>query len=232
MKRTLLIFWLLLPIVVMIWHFGPGRYHLLADRAGVHIRAAEQAAAEKDWLVMAASYADAQKELSPVAVNQRYRLALAEAQARIHGGEMAAGQNQLKELLIELKDDAGVDQELKTNIRSAFATASYYSAWRMRVEGAAQEEWMLEADQARAQFRWLAEDAVHRATNDTNVHGTAAHRQSRIFAKNLEAAIKLQQIELADLSVRPWPINCPSYLHDQIPDPQTPVVAPKDPDAG
>jgi hypothetical protein len=100
------------------------------------------------------------------------------------------------------------------------------------VEGAPQAEWMSAAEQARELFRWLTQDAAHRADNDTNIGGTAAHRQSRVFAKNLEATIKLQKIELAALAERPWPINSPEYFRKPDSQPPAPDTAQEAPAAG
>ena len=40
MKRTLLAAWLLCPVALVTWHFGPGENHLARDRAGDYLRSA------------------------------------------------------------------------------------------------------------------------------------------------------------------------------------------------
>ena len=49
MKRWFLLFWLLIPLPVVVWHYGPGQQFLARDQAHALIRRAEKAEAKKDW---------------------------------------------------------------------------------------------------------------------------------------------------------------------------------------
>ena len=49
MKRWLLLLWLLVPLPVIVWHFGPGQKWLARDRAWVLIRQARQAEVQQNW---------------------------------------------------------------------------------------------------------------------------------------------------------------------------------------
>ena len=41
MSKALKIFWLLVPVVVVAWHYGPGQAQLARDEAGWNLRQAE-----------------------------------------------------------------------------------------------------------------------------------------------------------------------------------------------
>ena len=47
MKRWFLLLWLLLPLPLIVWHYGPGQKWLARDRAHVLIQRGQQAESEK-----------------------------------------------------------------------------------------------------------------------------------------------------------------------------------------
>ncbi len=77
------------------------------------------------------------------------------------------------------------------------ARSSYYAAWIMRLEGAAADEWKPEAERARQQFRLLAERAEDGKSQD-----------AALFKRNLEATIRLEQMDLNTLLAKPLPKKC------------------------
>jgi len=196
MRRTFLVVWLLAPVAILGLHYGPGQRQLARDRASDPLRAAEAAAAAEQWEQAASLYRQALDTLPEADQRERNRLELAQAQARIYAGEMIEGQEQLTKLLQRLEDDFQGDAALKTSVTHELATASYYTAWLMRLEGATAEEWMPEAERARQQFRLLAEKTE------------ADDGQADAFRKNLEATIRLEQMDLDALKARPLPKKC------------------------
>ncbi len=198
MKRTLILVWLLAPVAIIAWHYGPGQDLLERDRAGSLTRSAEAAAAQSRWEPAAARFAEAGRALPEDDRAARRRLRLAEACSRIQAGEMIEGQEQLEALLGELEKQPDDDPPLLTSVRHELATASYYAAWLMRLEGATAEEWKPEAERARQQFRLLAELPRH-----------AEDGRAERFKKNLEATIRLEQMDLSTLKAKPLPKDCP-----------------------
>ena len=81
--------------------------------------------------------------------------------------------------------------------------SGYYAAWMMRLEGATTEEWMTEAENARQQFRLLAEECTDRSSQNY----TAA-------SENVEAVIRIEQMDLSTLMARPLPKNCCSNCNN------------------
>ena len=126
---------------------------------------------------------------------------------RINAGEMIEGQEQLGKLLakFEAGDEASpagaASAEQKATLveqaTDELARSSYYAAWIMRLEGAAPDEWKPEAERARQQYRLLAERAAD---------GNAA--DAGLFQRNLEATIRLEQMDLSTLLARPLPKKC------------------------
>jgi hypothetical protein len=87
------------------------------------------------------------------------------------------------------------------------ARSSYYAAWIMRLEGAAPDEWKPEAERARQQYRLLAERAESRLSlRESSAGGDAA--DAGLFKRNLEATIRLEQMDLSTLLARPLPKKC------------------------
>jgi hypothetical protein len=203
--RTLLFFtWLAIPVAALAWHFGPGQKYLAGDTAARHLARAEQAAAEQDWTTAAAAYTEALATLPAEERPQQRRLRLAGAAARIQAGDLPEGQSELEGLLAELEAppaDAQAsppDPELLAAVRHELASSSYHAAWLLRLEGAGPEEWLPECEQARQQFRLLAEARE------------AAGGDAEAMKRNLESAIRLERMDLATLLAAPKPKDCPN----------------------
>jgi hypothetical protein len=184
-------------VAILGLHYGPGQRQLARDLSGDRLRAAEAAADDEKWNRAAELYEQAINALPDEDRNQRNRLELAQARARINAGQMIEGQEQLEKLLDRLSSEPQADVELKTSVAHELATTGYYIAWLMRLEGATAEEWKPEAERARQQFRLLAEEAT-----------SAGDGQAEAFRKNLEAAIRLEQMDLDTLKAKPLPKKC------------------------
>jgi hypothetical protein len=163
----------------------------IAARAGIGIGG--------DWESAAAGYGAALQALPVGDSLARETLQLAEARAAVRAGQLIEGQDSLEKLLAELDADGRAGDEIGTAVRHELATAGYYTAWLMRLEGAVADEWKPEAESARQQFRLLAEQAQ-----------AAARPAARAARENLEATIRLEQMDLSELMACPLPKNCPN----------------------
>ncbi len=85
--------------------------------------------------------------------------------------------------------------ELIAHTRAALANSQYYMTWLMRLEGLAKEVWEPEIESARQHFRVLGEEA--RQNGDL--------RLAKISDEDLEAAIRLSRLDLAELQGLPLP---------------------------
>jgi hypothetical protein len=197
MNKTFLVAWSLIPIAVVAWHFGPGEKHMARDRAGGSLRAAQAAEAEERWSEAAALYAQAADELPDGDQAARNRLQVHQARCRIRGGEIIEGHEQLEKLLSRLSGESAAEKALVVDAFHELATASYYAAWIMRREGASSDEWKPEAECARQLFRFLAEEA-----------GKAGSDDAETWQRDLEATIRLEQMDLSTLMSKPPPKKC------------------------
>src|SRR5262245_20314662 len=156
-KKLLFTLWLIVPILVLAFHYGPGQKRLLLDQVAQKVKAAMEAEKAEDWLGAVAAYEQALTWLPAEEKGERFKLQRAHANARMFAGELPEAIMELEGLLAEmLKQNAS--PQLAREVRGTLASAEYYAGWLMRLEGATAEEWTAETEQARQNFRLLAEE--------------------------------------------------------------------------
>lgn len=195
-KKLLLCCWLLAPVALLAFHYGPGQALLARDGAARKLALAQQLEAREDWGSATAAYADALAILPASEPALRWQTRLAHSKARMQAGELVEAIVEMDGLLTEM-EKGGAPAAKLDEVRSHLGTAEYYAAWLMRLEGAAPAEWGVEADNARQHFRLLAE-----STLATNPAAAKAHQE------NLEATIRLTRMDLSELEGLPLPKFC------------------------
>jgi len=201
-KKLLTAAWLLIPVVLLAVHYGPGQSGLSRDKAALDVHRAVLAEQAESWAEAVQHYANALANLPAADVQQRFQLRSAQAQARLMSGELPEAKADLDGLLADaLKNN--VDAALVNEIRARLASAEYYAGWLMRLEGATTEEWMAETESARQHYRLLAEQS-----SKSQVAAQVA--TSTDYQKNLEAVIRLQRMDLSELKGLPLPKQCKS----------------------
>ena len=189
--------WLAAPAVALAWHYGPGQKQDRRDRASEQIRQANAAMKAENWPEATVGLLAAQAIWPGEDTDEVGRIALASAKTLIQSGELIAGQEMMQQLVSELESMPNRSESLLSSARHELGTSSYYAAWMMRLEGATTEEWMVEAEASRQQFRLLAEECSFK---ESDTYEAAS--------KNVEAVIRLEQMDLATLLARPLPKNC------------------------
>ncbi|MEN1704414.1 MAG: hypothetical protein AAGJ54_02715 [Planctomycetota bacterium] len=185
--------WALAPVAVLAFHAGPGQAMYARERAAAEITEASQRLEAGAWLD-AVSRLDAALAELPEDDAGRAALRLELAAAKVHAGEVIEGTGELDALLQEI--DAEADPEFAASVRAELATAHYYAAWIMRLEGATPDEWREESGKAKQHFRLLAEAEGDEGLADAS-------------AKNLESVIRLERMDLSELEGLPLPKDCP-----------------------
>jgi len=193
-RKILFALWLLVPVAVLAYHFGPGQARLSTERAVRFIVTAKAFEAAEQWPEAVQAWADALAATPPEKKIARLQLQLAHANARIYVGELPEAMEVMESLLTEMQN-VKADESLQREVRRSLGSARYYAAWLMRLEGAPTEEWLVQAESARQHFRLLAEDS-----NDTTL--------KKDFEKNLEATVRLEQMDLSELQGLPLPKKC------------------------
>jgi len=193
-KKMLFTLWLLVPVAMLAYHFGPGQARLSTERAAQAIAQARAFEAVEAWPEAVQAWADALAATPADKPTARFQLRLAHANARIYAGELPEAMEDMEKLLSETQT-ARADAALQREVRSSLGSARYYAAWLMRLEGAATDEWLVQSESARQHFRLLAEET----------HNTS---EAAGFKKNLEATVRLEQMDLSELQGLPLPKKC------------------------
>lgn len=197
MKRKLLItLWLLVPVILLAYHSGPGQSALARDKAAALARQASTFEKAGDWENALENYRNAAAALPPDDKVNQCKLRLAAANARMYTGELPEAMQDMDNLLTEMRK-TGAPVNAEREVRGNLASAQYYAGWLMRLENAPTEEWMEQTENARQNFRLLAEQ-----TQGVQP-GTAED-----YAKNLEAVIRLERMDLSELQGLPLPKQC------------------------
>jgi len=195
MRILLLIGWLMLPIVALAYHYGPGQERLQMDGVAAVLAVADRHAARAEWSAAAENYDKALKMLPPENTTRSRRIRLERAKAQMLAKKLPTAHEELKLLVEELSGDKNADQRVLAQARSSLASAQYYMTWLMRLEGLARDVWEPEIEAARQNYRLLAEQAE-------SAGDSAAAKQSR---EDLESTIRLARLDLSELQGLPLP---------------------------
>ena len=196
MRNLLLVAWLALPLGAWAYHEGPGQDRTALDAMDAVITAAHDAAQAGKWNVAVREYeaALAKQPKNPDALSKTtvQRLQVELNKARMQASKLPEAREELEALVEQMQADTGTDPVVLADARQALARSQFYMTWLMRLEGLDRETWEPEIEAARQNWRLLAEQA-----KDDKV--AVQHRT------DLEAAIKLERMEIEDLQGLPLP---------------------------
>ncbi len=205
MRKYLVLLWLLLPLPVVVLHYGRGQEWLARDRADDFIKEAQAAEREGNWQLADDRYRDADKAIGSRDRDLKLRLDLARVRTRFHLGEAVAAIDGIDKLL----DDAAITTmpvEFQNEARALAGRIHYYAGWVMRLEGAKRELWMEEAELSRQNFRLLSEqNASPKSPEVSSKSADTPSDQSRMEREDLESAVQLQRLSFTELMARPLP---------------------------
>lgn len=194
MKRWLLLLWLLVPLPVLVWHYGPGQRWLARDRSQDLLREARKAEGKRDFAAAENLYRAAAGALGTHDPSVRMKMELSAVRNRYYQGGALEAIEAADNLLADPRFKSA-PTEVQQEARELAGRMHYYAAWVMRLEGAKRELWLEEAELARQNFRMLAESGMS--------GGDQAF--TRAQQNNLEAAVKLQRMSMTELMARPLP---------------------------
>lgn len=194
MKKYLVLLWILLPLPVVVLHFGRGQEWLANDKAYAFLKRAEAAEKKQDWQQADQLYRDAAKSLNPKSDQLKLRVELAQVRTHFRMGDAMAAIDGADQLL-DNKSMASMPVDFQRESRELAGRIHYYAGWVMRLEGASRELWMEEAELARQNFRLLAEKSASEEAGENSI------KQK----ENLESAVQLQRLSMTELMARPLP---------------------------
>jgi hypothetical protein len=188
--RTLgLLSWLMVPVLVGAYHYGPGQEKLQLDLVSRLLAEADGLAAKERWSDASSRYEQALALLPPGRLDETRRVRLQRAKVQMLDHQLPEASAALRELADQLEADKSANPKLRDDARAALANSQYYMTWLMRLEGLGAVEWEPEIESARQTYRMLAEQAE--ARGETQI--AQQHR------KDLESTIRLSRMELAQL---------------------------------
>ena len=194
MRKYLVLLWLLLPLPVVVLHFGRGQRWLALDQAYALVTKAQAAEKLEDWPQADRFYQEAAKHAGGEDRGLKLRLDLAQVRTRYRSGDAVAA-IELADKLLDDPSMGGMPAEFQRESRELAGRIHYYAAWVLRLEGASRDLWMEEAELARQNFRLLAERSAKEG----------AREYSAKQQENLESAVQLQRLSLTELMARPLP---------------------------
>lgn len=196
MKKILLwTLWAALPVGAWAFHMGPGQKLQKREEAAAHVTAAQQAVDQENWQLAAEEYSRARAALPDEDLKSRQRLEVMEAGAKFQGGDFVESDTQLEGVLAREAAASAPDAKLVAKLREQLGQNAYYSAWVMRLEGAAPDEWREESTRARQHFRYLAESGPDESLKKPS-------------SDNLEAVVRFEQMDISQLKSLPLPKQC------------------------
>lgn len=195
MRKFALAIWLMLPILVGAYHYGPGQQKLKLDETTALLRQGDEQAQAEQWQDAVATYENALALLPKGHDDVRQQVRLERAKAMMHCSELPAANSELLMLVDEMQQNEDADQQVLTEARAALANSQYYRTWLMRLEGLPKNEWEPEIDAARQTYKMLASQSV--AAGD--------QQNAKRHQEDLESVIKLARMDLGDLQGLPLP---------------------------
>lgn len=195
MRKFALAIWLMLPILVGAYHYGPGQEKLKLDEATALLQQADEMAQAEQWSEAVVAYENALALLPKGYDDVRQQVRLERAKAMMHCSELPAANSELLMLVDEMQQDDNADPQVLSEARAALANSQYYRTWLMRLEGLPRNEWEPEIDAARQTYKMLASQSV-----DAGDEQNAKRHQ-----EDLESVIKLARMDLGDLQGLPLP---------------------------
>ncbi|MBC8872812.1 MAG: hypothetical protein H8E44_25545 [Planctomycetes bacterium] len=195
MRVLILLLWLALPILVGVYHLGPGQERMVLDDVAALVAQAEQCAGNEQWSDAVEQYDEALNALPADKVQRGRRLRLERAKVQMLARKLPDAHQELKMLVDELLEGENPDPQLLAQSRAALANAQYYMTWLMRLEGAPRDVWEPEIEAARQSFHLLAQQSEE----------SGDEQKAKRHREDLESSIRLARMDLSDLQGLPLP---------------------------
>ena len=195
MRVFLLLLWLLVPIVALAYHFGPGQEKQTLDEVQTLLAAVKQHAAKEQWALVVDKCDQALARLPKERTSDSRRLVLERAKARMLNKQLPTAHEELVALVDDLSADPAADRQLLAEAQAALANSRYYLTWLMRLEGKSRDEWEPEIEASRQTWRMLAEQAV----------ADGRDSDAQRYREDLEATVRLARMDLKELQGLPLP---------------------------
>ncbi len=158
-KIILATLWLLLPLIALAYHYGPGQERLALEHADDLLAESQAAVAEENWGEAIRLYQDALAKLPKEQTQTARKIQLEIAKAKMQNSQLPEAREELAALAAEIQSDPNASPELKQQVTSTLANARYYMTYLMKLEGKPDAEWEPEIEAARQEYKLLAQNS-------------------------------------------------------------------------
>lgn len=182
MRKWLVLVWLLVPVALVSYHYGPGQEALAWREAQSHLDEARQFEKQGQWEHAVEAYQHALNTLpahadpTPQATAARDQLRLAQIRANFELGHLVESIDELRLLADDVERTHGPDAPLLYDVRDLLGRVHFQAMVALRLESAEEEVWKRQWELSRQNFRFLAE------------HTTG--KRNHLDRQNLEVVIK------------------------------------------
>ncbi len=191
MKSRILLatLWLLLPLGLAAYHYGPGQKKLAFDLTEDHLVVARNAVENEEWAAAIEAYQSALTKLPKDQVNASRRIQLEIAKAKMQNSALPEAREDLAELVHAINGDVNTPVDLKEDAISTLANARYYMTYLMKLEGLPAADWEPEIEAARQEYKLLTQIGSDKAKHKLD----------------LDAAVRLARVDPTELYGLPIP---------------------------
>lgn len=190
MRILLIAFWLLIPLGLLAYHYGPGQTKMELDDAGGALATARKAVESQEWDQAIESYDLALSKLPAEKIELATKIRIEIAKAKIQNKGLPEAREEMLQLVGELREaEESSSPELMEEAIETLAYTRYYMTYLMKLEGLPPTQWEPEIEAARQEYKLLAQ---------------TSSRPDRHIA-SLEAAIRLARAEPKELYGLPIP---------------------------
>jgi hypothetical protein len=182
LKRWFVLLWMLVPVALLSYHFGPGQRALAWQDAHAERNAARAAEKEGHWEQAVEAYSRAINAVPSFADDAaseqlaRDQLRLAQIRAAFQLGKLDESVEDLRMFVEHVAATHGNESSLMFDARDLLGRMHFQAMVALRLEAAEKPVWMKQWELSRQNFRFLAE------------HSTPG--RNALDRKNLEAVIK------------------------------------------
>jgi hypothetical protein len=182
MKKWLVLAWLLTPVGLLSYHFGPGQDALAFRQAQEHLATARQLETAGNYEDAIEAYAETlltlpdTDEPSDDLTIAREQLRLAQIRGRFQLGRLAETIESVNVLIADVEREHGRRSPLAYDVRDFLGRVHFQAMVALRLESAEQDVWRRHWELSRQNFRYLAEHT--------------ADDRNHLDRQNLEVVIK------------------------------------------
>lgn len=162
-KKWLVVVWLLVPVALLSYHFGPGQQELAWRSAAEARSAAVVEEREQHWEQAIEKFAEAASAVpftghdGSSAALARDQLRLAQIRAAFQLGKLEDTLTDLRQFVEQVEATHGPTSALAFDARDFLGRVHFQAMIALRLESAEEQVWMKQWELSRQNFRYLAE---------------------------------------------------------------------------